>query len=499
MAIEKHTEGRERRRINRREFLGAGLAGAAAFAMSSPIGAFGLRVALGQTPPRVTGYGPLEPRGDLALPRGFDYAIISWQGMPMSDGRLTPGIFDAMGAFPLRGHGGRRIALIRNHENRERPGEAKVVVPPELEYDAQMYGGCTKLVVELDGRREPRVVESFAVLGGTSTNCAGGVTPWGSWITCEEVVKRGAGGRKHGYIFEIDARADGPVEAIPVPAAGRLVHEAAAWHAGILYLTEDRSIEPDPVLGEIGACFYRYIPSRRPRKPGDLASSCGRLEALKIRGEHHANMDVGRIVGVPYDVEWVPIDDPDHEDDTDSRKDRMPGFIPTRIQAQDKGAAYFDRQEGMWVGDGKIYFDCTTGGSQNLGQVWEYDPRREKLTLIYESTRPETLENPDNMVVVPQTGDIFLCEDSPGEQYIRGLTPYGEIYDFARTLTNDSEFCGACFDPSGRVLFVNQQGERGDLPNGPAGARAVTYAIWGPFERRSGARTRSFSTYSLVW
>ena len=123
-------------------------------------------------------------------------------------------------------------------------------------------------------------------------------------------------------------------------------------------------------------------------------------------------MHSGRGIGVPYPVEWVTIDEPDHGDDTDNRRDRVPGFTPVRFQAQDKGAAMFDRQEGMWVGGGKVYFDCTDGGAQSLGQVWEYDAGRETLTLIYESTTPDLLKHPDNIVIVPQTGDMFLCEDS---------------------------------------------------------------------------------------
>lgn len=220
------------------------------------------------------------------------------------------------------------------------------------------------------------------------------------------------------------------------------------------------------------------------------------LQALKLMNEFHANMDTGRPIGVPFEVEWVTVDEPDHDDDSDNRRDRVPGFTPTRVQAQDKGAAFFDRQEGMWagVGDSKVYFDCTTGGAQNLGQVWEYDPGRETVTLIYESVDRNSLENPDNVVIVPKTGDILLCEDSPREQYIRGLTQEGRIYDLARTTANDSEFCGACFDPDGQTLYVNQQGERGGLPNGPPDGQAITYAIYGPFEKRLGDHSRTLGS-----
>jgi hypothetical protein len=234
------------------------------------------------------------------------------------------------------------------------------------------------------------------------------------------------------------------------------------------------------------------VPDRRVGRSGNLAETTGVLEAAKLRDEFHANMDVGRIVGVPYKVEWVTIDDPDHDDDTDSTP------AATRFQAQAKGAAVFDRMEGMWAGRGLIYFDCTVGGARYLGQVWEYNPGRDTLTLVYESTSLATLEGPDNVVIVPQTGDVFLCEDATAPQYIRGLTADGEIYDFALGLNNNTEFAGACFDPDGQTLYVNHYGERGALPLGPPGnlpgaapAGGVTYAIYGPFNKREGNGSRN--------
>jgi secreted PhoX family phosphatase len=380
--------------MNRRNFLKGStvLGGALAF---GPFQALSARVAAG-APGASASYGPLVDKGDLWLPADFNYQIISRQGEPMSDGRPTPGIFDGMAAF--RGRRNTAI-LMRNHENRERTGEQKVIVPAALEYDAATVGGNTKLEV----RRTPagrdrlagvdlwhyEVVRQFAILGGTSTNCAGGIRHDDTWITCEEVVKRSANGLKHGYIFEIDAYAEGPVKAVPVTLAGRRAHEAAFE------------------LG--GACFYRYLPGD-PRRP--LAEPGGVLQALKLRREEHANMDQGRAVGTAYEVEWVTVDDPDHEDDTDDRRDRVPGFTPNRVQAQDAGAAFFDRLEGMWVTRaGKVYSDATTGGAANLGQVWEYDPRRELLTLIYEGTDAGVLDMPDN------------CGDRPADR--RHLPPGG--------------------------------------------------------------------------
>jgi uncharacterized protein len=482
--------------VSRRQFLRH----AAAVAALGPLHALGQRVAMGQAPEPIQGYGPLINKGDLWLPEEFDYQIISMQGRRMTDGALTPGMFDGMGAFPggLFPGGVTRTILIRNHENREAGGEMRVTTNPTVEYDPLASGGNTKLVVErrplppdpfyLTKRYEYVVVKDFAILGGTSSNCAGGELPFKKWLTCEEVVKRSPNGMKHGYVFEVDATADEPVPAVPVLGAGRMVHEAAAWRGGILYLTEDRSIAPDPIRGEVGACFYRYIPDLPQGRSSNLAFSRGRLQALRLKNEFHANMHIGREVGRSYPVSWVPIDDPDHDDDSDGRTDRSPGFIPTRIQGQDRGAAYFDRLEGTWAtGAGenaRVYFDATSGGAARLGQVWEYNPTLSTIKLLYESTSPQSLRNPDNVVVVPQTGDVMLCEDGGGDQFVRGLTRRGEIYDFVRTGINLTEFCGACFDRGGHTLYLNQQGDRGSLPDGPVGFRARTYAIFGPFRKR---------------
>ncbi|MDQ3316730.1 MAG: PhoX family protein [Actinomycetota bacterium] len=164
---------------------------------------------------------------------------------------------------------------------------------------------------------EYTVVDKFAILGGTSTNCAGGELPFKKWMTCEEVVKRTAG-KKHGYNFEIDAMADGPVKAIPVPQMGRFAHEATTWRSGILYQTENRNITPDPVLGEIGSCLYRYTPDRRVGQSGNFAETKGPLEALAVKGRPHFNADAVVTPGASFDVEWVPVPEPDHDDDSAS-------------------------------------------------------------------------------------------------------------------------------------------------------------------------------------
>jgi secreted PhoX family phosphatase len=459
--------------LTRRRFVQGSAAVGGGLALGGPISALAARSAQAAQR-RAVGYGPLQPTPEedtgivyLELPRGFRYRVISRQGEPMSDGSPTPGIFDGMAAYP--GRGGDTI-LIRNHENRSRPGEIPVVVPPSDRYDPDpnTRGGNTKLVVN----RQRRVTQSFAVLGGTHTNCAGGVTPWGSWITCEEIFNYGSAennsvpgtGVPHGYSFEVPADATGPVNPIPITDAGRFSHEAVAWLDGILYETEDRG----------DAAFYRFLPSRTPREFGDLATFGGTLQALRVRNRPNFDANLAN-PGETYPCEWVTIDEPNPLQDT------------VRVEAQDKGAAIFSRTEGAWSTDRRVYFDCTDGGEANLGQLWEYTPRgrdRGDLRLIYESTNPEDLEAPDNLVIVPATGDVFLQEDGGGDQYVRGVNRRGMIYDFARSVLSTSEFCGGCFSPDGRTFFVNHQGGRSADPlNPPAEDAGYTFAIWGPFEQ----------------
>jgi uncharacterized protein len=505
--------------MDRRTFIKRSAA-VSGLAFAGPFQGLTARAATGSPLSRIPGYGPLVLKGDLWLPAEFNYQVISRQGSRMSDGQLTPGIFDGMGAF--RGFPGRTI-LIRNHENRELDGETKVVTGKH-EYDAETWGGNTKLEIKRTPEgRDPltgqmlytyKVVRDFAIVGGTTTNCAGG-NVGRSWVTCEEAVKGPTATgtlyapKRHGYIFEVPVDANVPIDPVPVKAAGRFVHEAVSWVDGMLYMTEDRRRLKDTVgnLGEFGGCFYRYIPENFRPDDGDgdeggdgvpltvprLAQTRGKLQALKLRNEWHANMEDGRPVGVAYPVEWVDILDPDHNDDTDNRIDRKPGFISTRLQAQDQGAAWFEKMEGMFAewpngndddGPRKVFFVCSGATLPNMGAVWMYDPVSQTLTKLYESPGEQDLQNPDNVVVVPQTGNLLICEDGPNDsaQFIRGLTQDGEIYDFCQTTeANVTEFAGACFDPDGHTLYVSQQGEREGLPQGLPQKSAVTYAIYGPF------------------
>lgn len=414
--------------------------------------------------------GELQPDPDrlLDLPPGFSYRVISRTGEEMDDGLLVPGMHDGMAAFA--GKKG-RVILVCNHELKHGQaglgpfGAKNERLTPAVRrklYDAGTHspvpGGTTTTVYH---PRTGEVEKRFLSLAGTERNCAGGPTPWGSWLSCEESVQPAGGDytKDHGWIFEVPATANGLVEAEPIKPLGRFNHEAAAVDpaTGIIYLTEDRE---DSLL-------YRFLPD----PPGQARR--GRLQALMLGAEKSADTRNWNQSGFhcpegkSFSASWIDLDSVESPDDD------------LRLRGHARGAAVFARGEGMWFGEKEFYFTCTTGGAIRAGQIFRYRPgpheggQREaeipgQLELFVESREPRQLSHCDNITVSPW-GDLLVCEDTFGNCSVVGVTPDGQLYPFANNAYSLSELAGACFSPDGSTLFLNIQ------------SPGLTLAITGPF------------------
>lgn len=507
----------------RRQFI-AGSAAAMALGATGSLGALYSRQALAaagdptQLAPIASPYGALAPVNDLStglpllqLPPGFSYSSFGWSGDPMSDGQPTPDRHDGMAVMRRAGRygfhfdherhcrgRGPAMVLIRNHERgATSPIDAPAVYDSgDVQPGARAGGGTTNLWY-----RRGEWLAAEASLGGTLVNCAGGPTPWGTWLTCEEIKTDAVSstGRRHGYVFEVNARAE-RTRPVPLVEMGRFSHEAVAIDpaTGIVYLTEDDRNKSG---------LYRFIPNDRRGRPGSLERG-GRLQAARVKGRPNADLIVAKI-GDTLDLEWVDIRDPDLGTlpapagfPDVSAGDTLSGPF---AQAWTDGGLRMSRGEGIWYAHGKMFIvdtstgvDATGRRGRGEGAVWVLDLQHMRMTAIFVSGNQLAANNPDN-VTVSLRGGVLLCEDGgespdangPGSRLV-GLTRDGQAYHFAKNNTvlteadlgraeksvaaddyRDSEFCGACWDPTGRTLFVNMQ------------SPGITFAITGPWWRGS--------------
>ncbi len=389
--------------MDRRTFVRSSLGGAAALALGPALWA----EALASPRSRSGGaYGPLgEPDANgIRLPEGFTSRVVARSGLPVG---LTGYVWhlapDGGATFPKPDGG---WVYVSNSE-----------VP--------VVGGAGALSFGPDGE----IVDAYRILAGTSLNCAGGPTPWGTWLSCEEF--------DNGQVWECDPHGFAP--RLPIPALGVFSHEAVAVDplGQRLYLTEDK---PD-------GRFYRFTPDAYP------TLTSGVLEVA--------------VVGDRGAVSWVPVPNPQ-------------GGALTPTRAQVPASTAFDGGEGCWYHEGTVYF--TTKGDN---RVWALDIRRSRLSILYDAAtaaNPE-LTGVDNVTVAPN-GDVLVAEDGGDMQIcvVRDGTasPILQIVGHA-----GSEITGPAFDPSFTRLYFSSQ--RGPFPVGveipppvPAGP-GITYEVSGPF------------------
>jgi hypothetical protein len=493
------------RTLDRRTFLrqstlvAAGTVGMAA----GPFRGLMLRAAMADpAAPENGGYGPLGPVPDLRdgvvrlhLPAGFQYRSFGLRNTLLTEeATLTPGRHDGMAAFPLDNG---NIRLIRNHEQTQ-PGVVGAFGDASQAYDPAAPGGTTTLEITPEADQ----VQSWVSLNGTAFNCAGGPSPWGTWITCEETPNGvdqqrsflvGPGDpddltyqEQHGFLFEVPvSRGPGQLEeGVPIRKAGRFPHEAAAVDpaTGIVYMTEDDFAYPSGL--------FRYIPPNNPLKDKRLEDG-GRLEVLGVvpegaSGPVTIDLSTGQTPGTTYRVAWIEIEDPDPTFAPGLSNDQAARQVYQ--EGESKGAARLSRVEGISQFNRRIYFVSTEGGGPfdsdpppnssagfggGYGQVWVYDINKGTLTLLFESPGPDVLDFPDNITVSPRKKSVLICEDtSTGRNMLLGLTTKGLLFNFAenRIGAGTDEFAGATFSPGGEVLYANMQ------------SNGITYAIFGPWE-----------------
>lgn len=418
------------------------------------------------------GFGPLieDPRKVIDLPAGFEYSIFSRTGELMNDGLSVPGYHDAMGAFPYIKPDGSadpdRTILVRNHEIDdsntttgafERPGSFESFNKAKL-YDPGFgrpsRGGTTTMVYNT---KTQQLESHWLSLAGTERNCAGGITPGNTWLSCEETVsvKSERFEHNHGYVFEVPVTTTPSLaEPDPIRSMGRFMHEACCTdpRTGIVYMTEDQH---DSII-------YRYVPNNR----NDLHAG-GKLQALRI--DHTPSLDTRNWEGITIKpnervtCSWITLDD------VESPKDDL------RYRGFNAGAARFARAEGMWWGDNSVYFAATTGGPGYHGQIWRItpDPKTgvDTLDLFIEPEDPSVLHRADNITFSPW-GDLIVCEDENKPPRLIGVTMQGELYIIGRNANSNSELAGATFSADATTLFLNVQ------------KPGFTLAITGPWDKR---------------
>ncbi len=421
------------------------------------------------TSARTAGYGELlrDPAGRLMLPAGFRYEVLAEEGVTrLESGEPSPSDPDGAAVFPaLQGSGS---VMVSNHEiGSEEPHPVPHV--EGLVYDPAARGGTTTIEVSPEGT----VVRQYVSLAGTDKNCAGGRTPWNTWLSCEETEK--VLDKPHGYVFEVDPYdLEANRDPRPIKALGRYPHEAVVVDPDtqVFYLTEDAR-RPNGGI-------YRWTPPQDALPLGkgslrELADDAGSLQAIRVTtsdGQHVRDLSEAVAIGTVYDVDWVDVPDRDAVDQS------------VRRQFRDDEVTRGRKLEGAWWGEGGAYIVSSFARAEDGeatthdGQVWFLDPAAGTLTLYLQFAAtegdPDDPDGPDNITVSPY-GGVMIAEDGEGSPHLLGATPGGKVFYFAKTGSEveGGEFCGPVFSEDGRTLFLNLQGP------------GLTFAVRGPFTEQT--------------
>ena len=388
----------------RRELIGIGVGGVALAAVGGGLWRELLDDAPRAAPRRPSGYGPRRaPDGNgIRLPDGFESRVVARGEQDVAGtGYRWHEASDGMATFPTRDGG---WILVSNSET--------------------LDGGASAIRFERDGG----IADAYRILAGTTQNCSGGGTPWGTWLSCEEV-----GG---GFVWECDPTGRRP--AVKRPAMGAFKHEAAAVdpRGKRVYLTEDL----------VDGGFYRFTPRSWP----DLGEGLLEIASVARSGS----------------TRWTEVPDPAGRS------------TPTRRQV--RGSTRFQRGEGIWHEDGTVYVSTTADH-----RVHAYDIRRERFEVIYDglASRSAPLLRVDQLTA-SHGGEIFVCEDLATEEIDIGVFDRtGRVSRFLSAtgeLHAGSELTGVTFDPSGRRMYFASQRAGGE--DGLPGPGAI-FEVTGPFRR----------------
>ena len=432
-------KGLNRREFLRRSFLTAGAASSATL-LTACMGASsfpGGRSAAGARASRLSEIGPLQApdANGLRLPEGFSSRVVAVSGQtPVLGGTYLWHSFPDGGATYRAEDGG---WIYTSNSEVPRAGG--------------LSGGCGALRFDADGN----VIDAYSILTGTDGNCAGGKTPWQTWLSCEEPQ---AATNSPGLTFECDPFSPGS-EGVALPALGIFKHEAVCVDDfnKLLYLTEDTG----------DGRFYRFVPSAAdwPAGASRAAMQEGQLQVLRFSagGRGQSLDDAGLDVSRPHAVVWEDVVQPEQPQQA----------VRSNLGADAPGSR-FRGGEGLWYFDGVVYFS-----TKSDNRIWAYEHATGLLEVIYDFATSDNaiLSGVDNLVV-SEFGDVLVAEDG-GDMQIVAILPDRSLLPIVQASddTGQSELVGPAFSPDGTRLYFSAQrnGRNGALGNG------ITFEVRFPY------------------